>query len=653
MEETHGQMDPEVKDEQRRPVTQAKQWESVESNTESLAQESAYQQQLPTCADRENTEVSQQDDGEDENQGYDSLEESSDPYERNSWPVQTEYLDTQMDEKERSQLLTSSDLCHDPNLRANVKQNGLVFESLQIPAGENNQVPKEDVSEAVEIKGGYRYIVVTSPTDVATPHIAAGKSSQPYHLHPEDDQTSTSTSSHCDSSVAQDSSVENSSTSYTTSEESQTGDVQETSSEVSSNKKQHRRDIVDRNKKTLGRIMPKRGSYVRKHAFKEAMTDDMTEVLEALEDATVAQDRKHGSESEHNTPPLPISESKEYHSPSGQQQQQRPPVMVKAKRGSLIPRSTAVSQRKPQKKLPLPTTINVNISLNNTSQLLPLFQPTDQDAIVNLASPHGGPHLSPVSELSTEYQQKASPGKSSHVSREKLNMERSPEQCHSVLQWPLSYVKEVQTEQFTQSLPETPTTAASSQSRGSYMVLPPIGKQLTGGESKLYFHQSLNTAYLIDSHSSESYLLRMEKERMLRASYKEAHVWQKGDINQRDVRSDYTNVDNKAEKMKRQKLYSNVIRNMNKNISRIPFLPAKDQEGSGRKVPRAKALEYAKTIAKPRVKPQLIQKQEHQPEGIAHLLQGLDVSELNKMELLRKRHEEEKKAVACFRKHAV
>lgn len=40
--------------------------------------------------------------------------------------------------------------------------------------------------------------------------------------------------------------------------------------------------------------------------------------------------------------------------------------------------------------------------------------------------------------------------------------------------------------------------------------------------------------------------------------------------------------------MKRQKLYSNVIREQNKKISRIPFLPAKDPEGSDKKVPRLK-----------------------------------------------------------------
>lgn len=43
-----------------------------------------------------------------------------------------------------------------------------------------------------------------------------------------------------------------------------------------------------------------------------------------------------------------------------------------------------------------------------------------------------------------------------------------------------------------------------------------------------------------------------------------------------------------AEKMKRQKLYSNVIREQNKKTSKIPILLRKDPEGKDKKVPRMK-----------------------------------------------------------------
>ncbi|XP_069021239.1 jhy protein homolog [Embiotoca jacksoni] len=105
--------------------------------------------------------------------------------------------------------------------------------------------------------------------------------------------------------------------------------------------------------------------------------------------------------------------------------------------------------------------------------------------------------------------------------------------------------------------------------------------------------------------------------------------------------------------MERQKLYSNVIHEQNKKISRIPFPPAKDPEGNNKKVPRMKALEYAKTIAKPPVQSKPKQQQKHQSEGFIDntpYLRDLDVSQLAILELLRKRHEEEKQAVALFRK---
>ncbi|KAM9729003.1 jhy protein homolog [Menidia menidia] len=97
--------------------------------------------------------------------------------------------------------------------------------------------------------------------------------------------------------------------------------------------------------------------------------------------------------------------------------------------------------------------------------------------------------------------------------------------------------------------------------------------------------------------------------------------------------------------MERQRLYSDVIRELNKKISRIPFPPTKDPEGSHKKVPRMKALEYAKTISKPLAsqRPQKLQ-----PGGSCEdspFWEGSDA-----LEQLRKRHLEEKQAVARLRK---
>lgn len=66
-----------------------------------------------------------------------------------------------------------------------------------------------------------------------------------------------------------------------------------------------------------------------------------------------------------------------------------------------------------------------------------------------------------------------------------------------------------------------------------------------------------------------------------------------------------------------------------------------------------KALEYSKTIAKPLVPQQPKKKQtqpQTQPPWPHGVIQGLNMSDLSRLEVLKKRHEEEKKAFALLRK---
>lgn len=114
---TQGKMHNLLKPEdQRHPplgqVALANQWGSVESDTESLAQERAYQQQLRKChghydfLQNESADsldkVSKREETEDL-QFYDSLEVGTHTHVKNENPVysQTEYLETQPDERER------------------------------------------------------------------------------------------------------------------------------------------------------------------------------------------------------------------------------------------------------------------------------------------------------------------------------------------------------------------------------------------------------------------------------------------------------------------------------------------------------------------------------------------------------------------------
>ncbi|XP_067463378.1 jhy protein homolog isoform X1 [Thunnus thynnus] len=771
----HAKMYRVLKIEQEKPPFQrravmAPQWDAVESDTESLAQERAYQQQLQIRVGRQdlnkyilphrkNTDILQQGDGEDEDVSddetedclvYDSLEVAAHPHiERNATLLQTEYLDTQRDEREgMSQLLSDdaySDLRYDPNWRTNLKGADCFNESPRSSVKEYYQIPKDNQSQLsgdrqeLVIRGGYRYISDTSPDVLVTPQTAGNECDQLYRLHPQDGQNSHHNhavqlkspeadllgpssiftknenqntlqggfkekhQNSCDEagedisrSVELTEHLENVHTMYI--QEFQTyyehelrrtqgGPIQTQqmststlkSPKILSNKKPERlkEDIVERNKLTLGRHTSKRGSYVRVHALKQEMPQNLNKVHETLEETATAEGQEDSSDPElrwlQKTQQLRVTQiskgkkaqRKENPSPSQQQWPHAPGVKAERRDclSSPLARPAAVTQPKPQKTTssqPLPPTIHLNINLNTLSQLRPLLQQKAHDAIMNLASLHGRPHWSPGSEVQF----------GTHMCQEGLhtelyhrNQENSPEQWQSTtaLKWPLSCEGEDQkwssNKPFPQNLPRAPTSTWS-QGSGSYTVLPPIGKQVMEKEHEMCPDQSANTTYPIHTSSSDGYLVQMEKQKQLRArvTYKAYSVKDYKQlmpvVTLQGLGPDYTALE--KTKMKQQKLYSNVIREQNKKISRIPFLPAKDPEGNDKKVPRMKALEYAKTIAKP---PQPKLRQKHQSEGFTEhtpCLEGLDVAQLARLELLGKRHEEEKQAVALFRKmHAV
>ncbi|KAK3522021.1 hypothetical protein QTP70_021388 [Hemibagrus guttatus] len=111
-----------------------------------------------------------------------------------------------------------------------------------------------------------------------------------------------------------------------------------------------------------------------------------------------------------------------------------------------------------------------------------------------------------------------------------------------------------------------------------------------------------------------------------------------------------------AEKIRQQKLYSNVVREQNKKISRIPCLLTKNPVGRDNKNndSRNKALEYAKTVAKPKAPQQLKERPKDKSEServfqhTAYHQLGTDLTQLSTLEMLRIRHEQEKQVVARF-----
>ncbi|XP_010780517.1 jhy protein homolog isoform X1 [Notothenia coriiceps] len=691
------------KTEQEKLPAPRQQWDSVESDTESLAQESAYQQQihmdlirhhqnkytLPQKKKDDSLQPGYQE-GEDARddealglQVVDSLDLAAKHRAKRSHTLtQTEYLDTQTNERGgTSQQPTQdsySDLRYDPNWRTNLRGAGRFDDSPHISVEEYYQDPKEKSSQSccdrqgLVMKGGYRYIVNSCPAVAVTPHLACDES-EPYCLHPQNAQTGSATPPHhelqppspeadhskppcgkntlkgfrrksvnsCDNAGENRRSTELTkdatyiqSKAYLLQElrstQGGTTQIQQISTskypKVSLNKKLESlaEDIVERNKMTLGRNSSKRGSYVSVHALKQERPHKVNKFTQ------ISEEKK--------------TQREEYPNPQQRQQQPPPSPGVTAEWGDCLSSTLAtpasVTQPNPQKtssSQPLLPSIHLNIHLNN-SHLHPFIQRGGQDDIINLTPPH----WSPPSEVELAF----FPGcqQTNHYRILKSSSEQW--QRTTALQWPLSCEgehhkcpTEAHTKPFPQNLPGTPSTTLSPGS--GLAVLPPIRESMTGREPE-------NT----ESHTDGYRKLRT------RATYKAYSLKEykqlKSDIHLRGLGPDYTAAE--QTKMKRQKLYSNVIREQNKSISRIPFLLAKDPEGSDKKVPRVKALEYAKTIAKP-VASQTPKQREQRSEGSterAPYLEGLDHPPPDTLEVLRQRHEEEKQAVALFRRvHAV
>ncbi|MCJ8742528.1 hypothetical protein PDJAM_G00083020 [Pangasius djambal] len=229
---------------------------------------------------------------------------------------------------------------------------------------------------------------------------------------------------------------------------------------------------------------------------------------------------------------------------------------------------------------------------------------------------------------------------------------------------------EPQKQLYTLALPPSPqwrirNDEYNSRFRGpSYTLclpLPPAGGS-NNSDTELCSGRPEEATNTIRRSSSEGYLAQLEEKKQIQAktTYKAYTLKDYKSLN-RDVKlgglgPSSTVAEDVAEKIRQQKLYSNVIREQNKKISRIPSLPTRNPVGRDNKnnIPRNKALEYAKTIAKPKAPQQLKERPRDQTEServfehSAYLQLGVDLTQLSTLEMLRKRHEQEKQVVARF-----
>ncbi|XP_072230512.1 LOW QUALITY PROTEIN: jhy protein homolog [Leuresthes tenuis] len=644
---------------------------------------------------------------------YDSLEVAAHPQTKNNG-VQTKCLAADDGEGE-SPLLSDaaySDLRYDPNWRTNLKGAGRFRDSAHISVDEHYQNLKETSNrscgdrEGLLIKGGYRYVGDTShksyhlhsQSDQSSPPAAPRFASLSSQLRsPEAELSGPFSSSSQNESrntlqcgfegngeESGGSDGENIGRPPELTKDTQAVRIQDfqnrsqqelrptkggaiqtqdrststlTSPKLLTNIKPASvaRNIVESNKITLGRNVSKCGSYAKALALQQGGP-------RAVKKSQVSQIGKEGKTQQKENPN------------DSEQLQPSAPEVKDEKRDSLSfvsAKPAPVTSLKPQRKTSsqlLPPTVYLNIFLRTPSDLLPVLQQTGQNSIVNLASLRGNTEWSSLADADVSPACQTDPGKSTQMSQESAVSAQLPHKIleNSSEQWrrtpalkgPLSREGEdrgspnkIRGEEFAQNVPRTPTTPLSQVS-SPYSVLPPIGKVMTEKRPELCSGQSVNIG---------GYLRQMEKQKQMRAretckAYSLKDDKQLESDMKLQARGAPTEkaVEHRVEKMERQRLYSTVIREQNKKISRIPFPPTRDPEGNEKRVPRMKALEYAKSIAKPPAsQSQRQQRQKHQPEGFVEqtpYLEGLEASQLATLELLRKRHVEEKQAVALLRK---
>ncbi|XP_026797495.3 jhy protein homolog [Pangasianodon hypophthalmus] len=446
-----------------------------------------------------------------------------------------------------------------------------------------------------------------------------------------------------------------------------------------------REDIVERNKATLGMNSHKQGSYLKAYKQRGEKQDDAYQLLQLAEDAA-STDSPESPDNALNLELMWIQKTQKLktHNRSKHLDRTRPHHHRTKPRGhlnQLVEKQHSQTLSENRTLSPSDSgseshcsfssapTVNLNINLNTPARLAePFINPEPQKQLYTLALPPSPQWRIRNDEYNSRFKGPSytlclplpPAGTVDHDSIRATNKNTIR----------ISPTRATFQESFTSNAPqlvvhygeESRDSAQTLQTySGAYPVLPPIGRS-NNSDTELCSGRPEEATNTIRRSSSEGYLAQLEKKKQIQAktTYKAYTLKDYKSLN-RNVRlgglgPSNTVAEDVAEKIRQQKLYSNVIREQNKKISRIPSLPTRNPVGRDNKnnIPRNKALEYAKTIAKPKAPQQLKETPKDQTEServfehSAYLQLGVDLTQLSTLEMLRKRHEQEKQVVACF-----
>ncbi|XP_004636454.1 jhy protein homolog [Octodon degus] len=185
----------------------------------------------------------------------------------------------------------------------------------------------------------------------------------------------------------------------------------------------------------------------------------------------------------------------------------------------------------------------------------------------------------------------------------------------------------------------------------SRVTLPPLLSRVES-ESQLSSERNQTNQVKIIRSNSEGYLFQLEKGKKdrKRSTTKSSKLkgYQKKDVRLGGLGPDLESVRSKMQKLKQQKEYAKQVKEYNMKTFSVPPKPQKTKTENKPVIPRQKALEYAKTIPKPK---QSSVTDQTSKEGKNAASDGKDgtLPEISLLEILQSRHEREKQAVAAFK----
>ncbi|XP_006180340.2 jhy protein homolog isoform X2 [Camelus ferus] len=185
----------------------------------------------------------------------------------------------------------------------------------------------------------------------------------------------------------------------------------------------------------------------------------------------------------------------------------------------------------------------------------------------------------------------------------------------------------------------------------SGVTLPPILSRMES-ESQLSSGRSQRNQMNISCSNSEGYLFQLEKGKKPRksSSIKSSKLkgYQNRDMKLGGLGPDLVSVRDKMQKLIQQKEYAKQVKEYNMKTLSTLSKPQSAKPENKSAIPRQKALEYAKTIPKPKLS-NLSDQASKEKKNPTHAGKGGTLPEISLLEILRNRHEREKQAVAAFK----